>query len=93
MNSKEGEKMKNALTSIRNSLTYFLNHIEKNFSRTLHKEAGPDVHKLPGWEIISSSYINDPSLFNRRKILGGLLKTESFDWQDVYRAKPSAESD
>ncbi|MFW6290649.1 MAG: ion channel [Mariniphaga sp.] len=92
LNSKEGEKMKNALTSIRSSLTYFLNHIDENFSRTLHKEAGPDVHKLPGWEIISSSYINDPNLYYRRKILGGLLKSESFEWQDVYNTKSSAES-
>ncbi len=93
LNSKEGEQIKNALTSIRASVSYFLNHIDENFSRTLDKEEGPDIHKLPGWEIISSSYINDPSLYNRRKTLGGLLKSESFKWQDVYNTRSSAESD
>lgn len=92
INSKEGEKIKNAITAIRGSITYFLNHVETTFSRTLYKEEGPDIHKLRGWEIISSSAINDPSLYNRRKVLGGILNTESFEWQDVYDSKSSAES-
>lgn len=91
--SKEGEKMKNALNSVRSSLTYYLNHIDENFSRSLIKEAGPDINKLPGWEIISSSYINDPALYDRRKVLGGLLKTESFNWQDVYTVHQATKSD
>ncbi len=91
LNSREGEKMKNALASIRASVTYFLNHLEKNFSRTLHKMEGPDILKLRGWEIISTSSINDPNLLHRRKILGGLLKTESFEWQDVYQTRYAEE--
>lgn len=93
LNSKEGEKMKNALSAIRGSVTYFLNHVESNFSRTIGKEEGPDIKKLRGWEIISSSSINDPKLVRRRKILGGLLKSESFKWKDVYDSKSSAESE
>jgi hypothetical protein len=89
MNSKEGEIIKNALAAIRGSVTYYLNHVETNFSRTLLKKEGPDIHKLRGWEIISSSFIDDPSLYNRRKVLGGILQTESFEWQDVYQANVS----
>lgn len=92
LNSKEGEKMKNALSAIRSSVTYFLNHVERNFFRTKKKEEGPDIKKLRGWEIISSSFINDPILIRRRKILGGLLKSESIEWQNVYDSKFSAES-
>ncbi len=92
LNSKEGEKMKNAISAIRGSITYFLNHIEQNFSKTVNTEEGPDINKLRGWEIISNSFINDRSLFNRRKVLGGILKSESFAWKDVYNTNPSAES-
>jgi hypothetical protein len=88
--SKQGEKLKNTLTPLRSSLTYFLNHIEQDFSRTLLKKEGPDVHQLPGWDIISSSFVSDPELFHRRKILGGLLKMDNLKWQDVYRNKLSS---
>jgi hypothetical protein len=85
--SKQGDKLKNTLTPLRASLTYFLNHVEQDFSRTLLKKEGPNVHQLPGWDIISSSFVNDPELFHRRKILGGLLIMENLKWQDVYRKK------
>jgi hypothetical protein len=88
--SKEGEKLKNTITPLRASLTYFLNNVDKDFSRTLLKKEGPDVHKLPGWDIISSSFVSDPELFHRRKILGGLLKMDHLQWQDVYRVKFSS---
>ncbi len=88
--SKEGEKLKNTITPLRASLTYYLKHVEQNFSRSLQKQEGPDVHKLPGWDIISSSFVSDPELFHRRKILGGLLKKENLKWQDVYRNKTSS---
>ena len=92
LNSKEGEKMKNALAAIRGSVTYFLNHVERNFSKTIEKKQAPDITKLPGWEIISSSVFYDPSLSDRRKLLGGILLAESFDWQDVYGSKSPATS-
>jgi hypothetical protein len=88
--SKQGDKLKNTLIPLRASLTYFLNHVEKEFSRTLTKKEGPDVHQLPGWDIISSSFVSDPELFHRRKLLGGLLKMENIKWQDVYRNKLSS---
>jgi hypothetical protein len=85
--SKQGDKLKNTLTPLRASLTYFLTHAEQDFSRILLKKEGPDVHQLPGWDIISSSFVGDPELFHRRKILGGLLIMDNIKWQDVYRNK------
>jgi len=88
--SKQGDKLKNTLTPLRASLTYFLTHVEQEFSRTLSKKEGPNVHQLPGWDIISSSFVSDPELFHRREVLGGLLKMDNIKWQDVYRNKISS---
>lgn len=87
LNSKDGDKMKNALTAIRAAVSYFLNHMESNFSRTIHSVDGPDIHHLPGWELITHTFHVDPQLQQRRRLLGGILKHESFDWDDVYRTK------
>jgi hypothetical protein len=91
LNSRQGEKLHTALVTLRSSITYFINHIEENYARSLKKEEGPDIHTLPGWELIDKSFIED--LYQRRKILGGLLENESFGWRDVYRRKSSAESE
>jgi hypothetical protein len=92
LNSRQGEKLHAALVTLRSSITYFINHIEENYARSLKKEDGPDIHSLPGWELIDKSFIEDPSLYQRRKILGGLLENENFGWTDVYCHKCSAES-
>lgn len=85
LNSKEGAKIKNALGSIRTSITHLLNHIEENLSNSSTHLDAPDVHKLKGWEIISSSFLVDPALLKRRNILSGLLERENFVWNDVYQ--------
>lgn len=87
LNSKEGENIKNALTAIRSSVTYFLNQLEKRFPQINDKFEGPDIQQLPGWSMITHSFMVDPSLNHRRRILGGLLKSESFEWEDVYQNK------
>src|SRR5690554_2810749 len=85
LNSKEGAKIKNALGSIRTSITHLLNHIEENLPNSSTHLDTPDVHKLKGWEIISSSFLVDPALLKRRNILSGLLERENFVWNDVYQ--------
>ena len=92
LNSREGEKMKNALTAIRASISYFLSHIENNFSRSIGRLEGPEIQNLAGWDLVSNTFLIDPSLHNRRKILGGLLKSENFEWQDVYQTNITSKS-
>lgn len=84
LNSKEGTRLKNALISVRTSITYLLDHIEENLPVSLKQTDVPDIHKLKGWEIISTSFLDDPGLYRRRKILSGLLERENFEWNDVY---------
>lgn len=84
LNSRQGEKLKDALTPLRSSLSYFLEQVEEKYAIALHKDEAPDIHKLRGWEIISHNFLSDPALFNRRKTLAGLLKMDNFHWSDVY---------
>jgi len=70
-------------------VNYLLTHLENNFPKTIDKVDAPDTHHLPGWELITHTFLVDPALQHRRKILGGILKNECFSWAEIYRVKIS----
>ena len=70
------------LQPLRRSLTRYLRHMEKKYARTLHRENDsnlPGPGEVPHWALP-----DEPAFKERRKILGGLLRSESFGWKDVY---------
>lgn len=79
-NSGNAENLQKEMEPLRNSITSFLNYINNNFSRSLPTgEYAPETFSLPYQvEGIETEYLQ-----HRRKILEGLLKSESFTWKDV----------
>lgn len=80
LTSKNAEKLQKELQPLRSSLTNFLTHLHENYSHTMpmkERSAGslPLPYKIAG--------IDKEELKHRRKILGGFLRSESFDWEDV----------
>lgn len=74
------------LQTLRNSLDQFLQHIKEKYS----KQAGADppginwlALDLPA-NLLPQEIREDPTLSDRRKVLGDLLKSEALSWQHVY---------
>lgn len=79
---KEGEKFLPELQALRNSISNFLNHMEQRYSRTTHY--GKDSNANFPSEEMQDDIIGNDDLHDRRRVLGGLLKSENFTWADVY---------
>lgn len=84
LKNPQGREMAAEIAPLRESLTSFLQSMEGRYSSTLYrkKDNGSNLPK-PG-EIPHGAWPDDPELKPRRKILGGLLRSESFGWRDVY---------
>lgn len=83
-NSGNAENLQKEMEPLRTSITSFLNYINNNFSRSLPTgEYAPENFSLP-YEVkgIETDYLQ-----HRRKILEGLLKSESFTWKDVVNSQ------
>lgn len=84
--SEKGSEIRNELASLHDTLSHFLNHMNKKYSRILPKseeslDSLPVPYKIRG--------ADNEKLGKRREILRKLLKSESFDWEDVSPAKSS----
>lgn len=81
LNSEKGEELQNELRPLRSSLTHFLDYINTNFSSSLPKNKNDDSTPLPlPYDVIAT---DKSDLEHRRVILGGLLRSENFEWEDV----------
>lgn len=80
LSSGKNEELLPQLELLRQSVTYFLDHINENYPRTLPKEKIP-VGSLPIEYTISG--IDQDELRQRRRILGGFIRSEGFNWNDV----------
>jgi hypothetical protein len=79
-------KMDDELGILRKSLTQFYLHIEKKYAHVLVKagDAKSDHFEFSGHGLSNKKIDDDPDVRFRRNVLGGLLQTENFTWQDVY---------
>lgn len=81
-NSGNAENLQKEMMPLRTSITSFLNYVNTNFSRSLPTgEYAPESFSLP----YQVEGIETGELQHRRKILEGLLKSESFTWKDVVK--------
>lgn len=91
LNSDKAGNLQKEIKPVRLAITNFLNYIDKNFNRSLpkRKKAGKNL-PLP-YQIEG---VEKDVLDHRRKILEGLLHSESFSWKDVVKkqAKKDQES-
>lgn len=75
------------LQSLRNSLSSFLQHVEEKYGLTAENDMLIQVNwynlSLPD-AVIRGGMEEDPRIFQRRKVLDSLLKSEGFNWHDVY---------
>lgn len=78
LTSRVDRELKKVIHPLRYALTHFLNHLEANYSKTLIKSKHP-VTSLP-YEV---EFKDQGELGGRREILGGLLRSEHYDWEDV----------
>lgn len=79
--------MQEELQSLRNSVSLFLQHLEKRYGH--QSESGKqlphiDWHRLTLPESLQVQNPPDSELQSRRKTLHSLLKSEGFSWKDVY---------
>lgn len=84
LTSPEAAKLKKEAELLRGSLTSYLCHLDKNYSRSLPKgdsevSSDPLRYKIHG--------MDSADLNNRRKVLRGVLRSEGFEWKDI---SPSA---
>lgn len=84
LRNQQANDLANELQPLRRSLTRFLQHMEEKYTQTLYREKDSDSYlpkpgEIPHWATPDESAFKD-----RRKILGGLLRSESFGWRDVF---------
>lgn len=82
LETEKGEPFRAELEPLRNSISNFLNHIKQRYSRTVH--SGENTSLNFPTERIDNQLTASEDHDERRKVLGGLLKSESFSWADVY---------
>ncbi|MBW3546453.1 MAG: hypothetical protein KY428_12800 [Bacteroidetes bacterium] len=58
--------------------------MEQNYSRTLRKREAPNISLPQIAKIPGGAVGNGQALQRRRKVLGGLLASEGFEWNDIY---------
>lgn len=86
LNTDRGKKIEKELLLLRAALDHFLHYLNDNFKRTLPmKEMQPDTFPVP-YEIPNA---DREALWERRQILGGFLRSESFSWEDVGKGSGS----
>lgn len=68
------------LRLLRNALTNLLDHIDEKYGSKLPKGFNQDNYKSMPYELKS---VKAKYLVQRRDILGGLLRSEGFNWSDV----------
>ncbi|MBK6264054.1 hypothetical protein JKA74_03310 [Marivirga sp. S37H4] len=84
LSSLQAQKFHNELMPLRSSLTHFLKHMQQNYPQTI-KQFNISQDNLPEIGEMSVEFPeNHIKLYERRKILGGLLRNENFVWEDVY---------
>lgn len=79
--SDKADYLHSELAPLRESLTHFLDHINENYSRKYFRQKQPPTSLPLPYEIRGA---NKDELQRRRRILGGFLKSESYNWEDVY---------
>lgn len=81
LNSRDGKNFQEELNLLRSSLSGFFEDMQENFSSNLSSEKEmADSFNFP----YPDSEKTIKSLQKRRQILGGLLKSENFTWEDVF---------
>lgn len=85
LSTEKLKEMHSEVQPLRNSITNFLNYIDEKYG--LGKSSVPDIDwgKLQ----LKEELLEDLSPYNlglnsRRKVLGGLLKSEEWTWKEVY---------
>lgn len=79
--SDNAEHLHRELAPLREALTHFLNHLNENYFPKNFTEKQPDTSLPLPYEI---SGANKEELKHRRRILSGFLKSESYNWEDIY---------
>ncbi|WP_169578557.1 potassium channel family protein [Salinimicrobium terrae] len=80
IDSEDGRELQQELEPVRSSITYFLENLSENFSRSLPTVENPvDKNQLP----YSGNVLKGEDLKNRRRVLEKLFKSEDFTWKDV----------
>ncbi len=76
--------LKQELVPLCSSLSHFIHHLNQNYTRSLPKKDTSNASQVLPYEITN---LTKEKLDQRRKILGGILRNEGFDWKDVMEAK------
>lgn len=82
LRNQQAKELYTELQPLRRSLTGFLRHMEMKYARTLYRENDSNLPR--SGEIPHRALPDEPAFKERRKTLGGLLRSESFGWRDVY---------
>ena len=80
LTSDQAKKLQKETELLRTSLTAYLCHLENNYTRSVPKQEAPSSADTLHYRI---NGIEPANLNNRRKILGGVLKSEGFEWEDI----------
>lgn len=77
-------RIQNQLEPLRASITHFLHHVNHNYNKSLPKKESGGASGILPFEITG---VQKEELTTRRRILGGLLRNEGFEWKDVMEGK------
>lgn len=80
LSSEKTSEIKEEIKILRRSLTAYLNHLDKSYFGSLPKgedavSTQPLNYKIKG--------MDGADLYNRRKILRGILRSEGYEWEDI----------
>lgn len=76
--------LKQELAPLRSSLSHFIFHLNQNYTRPFPKKESSKASQVLPYEITN---LTNEELDKRRKILGGILRNEGFEWKDVMEGR------
>ncbi len=84
LRNQQADELYTELQPLRRSLTSFLLHMEEKYRHTLYSEDAAERNLPKAGEIPHRALPDEPAFKQRRQVLGGLLRSEHFGWNDVY---------
>jgi hypothetical protein len=78
------DEIRQELSPLRSSLSHFIHHVNQNYTRSLPKKDNSRAAEVLPYEVTNMKKVD---LEKRRKILGGLLRNEGFNWNDVMEKR------
>jgi hypothetical protein len=85
LHETEDEEFRKILSPLRRAMDHYMLHIHENYIHQEKPEAPEDLPSYPSTDLPGEGS-ELPEDWNRRRILGFLLHSECFEWEDVYSA-------